>query len=428
MKNNRTEDLYTEFLMSLPSFTKDMGLDGMYALLKELGNFHNNLRVIHIAGTNGKGSSATMISSIYTKAGYTVGTFISPYFSDIRECIHLNTTIIPIELMNEATLRVKIAYQSLSDKKIPLPTHYECITIVALLTMHLSSVDICVIEALMGGRNDATNIFSSPLVTLITAISLDHTEYLGDTLEAIAHHKAGIIKENCPVIINKNSDLVLGVIENEAVLKHGTITYSWNTQTLTTLEFASSLTLKGTHQYENLLGVLCVINQLRNLFPVEAIAIKLGLESVVHPCRIEHLTYKNLSFILDGSHNVQGIESLVSYIKQNYTNTKITLIFGILKDKDWTHIAHLIYPIAQQVILINPQSPRALESETFFNALSSENQSISILAKTMEEALQIAIGCAEKNADINKAQAKPPLIIACGSFSISFPLRHLISQ
>jgi len=428
MKNNRNEDLYTEFLMSLPSFSKDMGLEGIRTLLNELGNFHHKLRVIHIAGTNGKGSSATMLSSIYSNAGYSVGTFISPYFSDIRECILINTTMIPIELMNDATFQVKEAYHTLTAQRLPLPTHYECITVVALLSMHLSSVEICIIETLMGGRNDATNIFSSPMATLITAISLDHTEYLGDTIDSIAQHKAGIIKEHCPIVINKNSDSVLAIIQSEAQTKHANITYSWNTQNQATQDYASFLALKGTHQYENLLGVLCVIDILKNILPVDSFAVTLGLKSVLHPCRIEHLTYSHLPFILDGSHNVQGIEALVSYIKCNYSDTYITLIFGVLKDKDWKQITHLIYPIAQHVILINPQNPRALDSITFFDSLTSEDQSKSILAKTMEDALSLAIQYAQKDANINKAQAKPSLIIACGSFSISFPIRNLISQ
>lgn len=427
MEHQEIKDLYSDFLMGIPGFTKDMGLTGILALLNALNNFHKELRVIHIAGTNGKGSSAIMLSSIYQQANYQVATFTSPYFSDIRECISINNKVISVQFMNEATSKVKEAYNTLVAEEAPLPTHYECITVVALLSMYIACVDICIIETLMGGLNDATNIFDAPLVSLITSISYDHMEYLGDTLASIATHKAGIIKPHCPIILNRNPDEVITICTSKANQLGSPFIYSWDKQNKETAQYFSYLSLLGDHQYENLLGVLSVIELLSDQFIVDQGAISIGLSKVIHPCRIEKQTYKNLPFILDGSHNVDGIKALISYITKNHSTDNITLIFGILRDKDFQTITSLLFPLAKKVILVTPESTRALDATELYNVLPQKLQDKSVIATDMEDALLRAI-CLSNNEDPhkNKTQAIQSLVIACGSFTVCYPIRYLI--
>jgi dihydrofolate synthase / folylpolyglutamate synthase len=430
---------YSDFLMGLPSFGKDMGLSGILGLLNELGNFHKTLKIIHIAGTNGKGSSAAMLSSIYTQANFRVGMFTSPYFFDIRECISINNSMISIEAMNTATSQVQLAYKKLIAKNSPSPTHYECITVVALLSMYLADLDLCIIETLMGGRNDATNVFEAPLVSLITSISYDHMEYLGNTLSSIASHKAGIIKPNCPVILNRNPSDVLAIMSIYADRMKSPLIYSWDYRTPESENYLSYLSLLGEHQYENLLGVLCVINHLSSLFYVSTNALCSGLSTVNHPCRIERLTYKGKPFVLDGSHNTDGVMALVNYVKKYHPNTTITVILGILQDKEIEKIVSLIYPISTLVILVTPESPRALLAEALYASLSSEYKYKSLVASSMKDALTKALqmNSAESISSIKspssnsklyetKRKQEQSLILACGSFSVSFPLRQLL--
>lgn len=418
---------YYEFLSALPSFSEKMNQDGIFALLNELGNFHDSLNVIHVAGTNGKGSTVAMLSSIYHKAGYTVGSFVSPYFSDIRECIYLNTHMVSIPEMNLAAKQVSDAYDRLRLKSDFLPTHYECITVVALLIMKRNNVDLCFVEALMGGKNDATNIFNAPLLTIITSISYDHTEFLGSTLTSIAEHKAGIIKKNTPLILNKNSKEVIETIAHIANQHNAPLLLSWNTQTELTQHFFTSLSLRGKHQYENLLGVLAAINTLSKCYNVTQSNIIDGLSCVIHPCRLEQLSINGKLFLLDGSHNLQGIEALSEYINTYLTDYNLIFIFGILRDKDIDSILPIIASLSDKLILVTPQSPRALASTEVFDKLDAQSSKKAVISTTIEEALNTAadiVFTEKESQNCNKKQAT--CIVACGSFTVSFPVRNLL--
>lgn len=423
MDINYKDCSYTKFLSSIPPFYKEMTLDGIKALLHQLGDFHETLKVIHVAGTNGKGSSVKMLSSIYKHAGFKVGTFTSPYIEDYRECIHIDNQIIDKSLMNIATHKVSKAYQQLKDNQSPLPTHYECITVVSLLAMYLEKVDIAIVEVLMGGLNDATNIFSAPLVTLITSISLDHTEYLGDTIELITAQKAGIIKAGKPVIFNKNSDAAKEVVK--ATASNNSSPFYTSDEYVNTYytkdrldEYSTHLVLNGTHQLDNLNGVLSTIHLLDTIYRVKPKHIIAGLETVNHPCRIEELSHEDLDFIIDGSHNEDGIKALINYIKENHPTIKPVFILGILKDKNLQMIEQHIYSIASEVILTQPVSPRSFVIDDFYNRLSPTRQHITRIIPQLEQVYTHIID--------NKKQATNKLFIACGSLYIAYPFRELL--
>lgn len=437
MKSTENTQFYKDFFMSIPSFSDTMNLDGIFALLEDLKDFHKDLNIIHIAGTNGKGSTAAMLSSVYMHAGYKVGTFTSPYFSDIRECISIDTAMITSEAINRAAYRIKESYERLKTAERPLPTHYECITVAALLCMHACKVDLCVIETLMGGKDDATNIFEKPLLSIITAISFDHTEFLGTTLESISAHKAGIIKPNCPVILNKNPDSVLNVLKQTALEKGSKYVESWNLQSKRTDTLFQDLALEGRHQYENLLGVVAAIDLLSPRFPVAPNALIEGLKKVVHPCRLEWIHSNNCSILLDGSHNLQGIQALYNYVCELTDYKRPTVIFGILKDKDIASILPIIVSMATNLILVTPESPRGMAASELFERLTPEQKKTAVIANSMKHALDIAtqkyVSEAFESATQNdmpgiltgkKKQA--PFIVACGSFTVSFPIRNLL--
>ncbi len=159
--DDQTTMNYITFLDSIPPFSDKMDLIGMHNMLNLLDNFHETLCVIHIAGTNGKGSCASMLASIYGASGYHVGAYLSPYIDDYRECIHINGSLVSIDIMNAATQVIQKAYHSLRQNNLQLPTQYECLTCIALYAMHLEHVDLAIIETLMGGRDDATNVFQA---------------------------------------------------------------------------------------------------------------------------------------------------------------------------------------------------------------------------------------------------------------------------
>jgi len=425
MKTEFQDYAYTKFLNSITPFSKEMTLDGIKALLHQLGDFHETLKIIHIAGTNGKGSCVKMLSSIYKNAGYKTGTFTSPYIVDYRECIHIDDNMIDNALMNIASLKVSKAYQQLVSNKLPLPTHYECITVVALLSLYLEKVDLAIVEVLMGGLNDATNVFSSPLLTLITSISLDHTEYLGDTVELIAAQKAGIIKQNCPIVLNKNIPSVESVVKDIADKYCAPL---YNSETFVNKIYSSHelndyfnhLSLKGNHQKDNLHGVLTTISALEDYYTVKAKHIISGLEAVIHPCRIESITHDSINFIIDGSHNEGGIIALVNYIKKYYSAKKLVFILGMLKDKDQKMIQKHIYSIANQVILTTPNNVRKYDPNNFYTNLNNSQQEITTIIPIIDDVYSHIL--------VNKKQATNTLFIACGSLYVSFPFRQLLTE
>lgn len=426
MKSNYKNQPYYTFLSSVPPFRDIMGHDGIKALLHELGDFHLHLKVIHLAGTNGKGSSAKMLSSIYHSSGLKTGTFTSPYINDYRECISIDEKMIDIPFMNFVVLKVEKAYQSLINKYFPLPTHYECITVCALLAMYLEKIDICIIETLMGGLNDATNIIDHPLISLITSISYDHTEYLGTSLREIATHKAGIIKANRPVVVNKQSDEAFKVLFDTANRLNSPFYSSQKYATTLYKEelssFYKSMKLKGCHQKDNLYGVLSVIHLLQNKFPVDNETVLNGLTTVNHPCRIETITLKELPFIFDGAHNLEGITALVNYIKTEYPDYKTTFILGMLNDKEHFKIAELIFPLAHQVILSKPKSPRTFEPKEFYDKLEKDFQRKVVFSKSREELADELLSVSKEK------QTAKTLFVVCGSLYLCTPVKELLLE
>ncbi len=359
--NQHTLPSYAIFLNHVPPFTEKMERTGMLNLLHALGNFHEHLAVIHIAGTNGKGSSSYMLDTIYRGHGYTVGMFISPYIDDYRECIYINGQQISITAMNTATETVEKAYLHLKKEHKQLPTQYECLTCIGLYAMYTEKVDLAIVETLMGGRDDATNVFSKILAALITSIGYDHTEFLGNSLIEIASHKSGIAKSNSPIFVNSNPDEVIDTIQKYANSIQASFHVSdhYLSQKNININNYLPLPLNGQHQIQNFSGVLSVLNHLSPLYPIDFHRIPSLLSRLQPPCRIETFSINGHNITLDGSHNNEGLMALSHYLEKETTATPIILVFGSLKNKKNTLALEHLMSLSTEVIFTTAKSPRA---------------------------------------------------------------------
>ena len=333
-----------EKLTSPKIFKIDLSLDRMYSALKKLGNPQDNLKYIHVAGTNGKGSTCAMLASILQEAGYKVGLYTSPHIFEYTERIKINGT--EIEKQDFANLIGEVL-----DLEINL-TEFEILTLVMFLYFSRKNVEIVVLETGMGGRFDATNVIKENLCAIITQIDLDHTERLGKTRDEIAFEKAGIIKPNCPVITSMGYE----EIRDRADELDSMLLF---TSPFVPQEFVEALSLKGLHQIENLALVMTAINYLFK--DIDENTIKEGLKKVKNPCRFEFFEDKNL--IIDASHNPNGIKALRENLDFYFPNQKRRFIFGCLKNKDYSNMMEILFEDGDEVYLNEFDYPNACSFE-----------------------------------------------------------------
>ncbi|ANU16927.1 bifunctional folylpolyglutamate synthase/dihydrofolate synthase [Planococcus maritimus] len=331
------------------------GLEAMESALAELGHPHHGLPFIHIAGTNGKGSTAAFISSILMAHGKRVGNFFSPAIEDVHDQIQINRQ--PV-----GEKEFDVAMKQLAAVKTPL-TDFELLTVAAILMLKEQSPDYIIMEAGMGGRFDSTNIIE-PLVSIITSISKEHTAFLGDTIEEIAWHKAGIIKQGKPVVIGE-----LPESAHEQVKK---IAEDKNALVFTVQPYKGSLTLKGAHQEVNASLAWTAVKQLLGESFIEEKAVS-GLAQAAIPFRFEEV-YPGVIF--DGAHNEASINALVETIKENYPNKKIHIVMGLIQGKDYLSILKSLENIAIRFTFIDFKDERAMPAKILFSENISKIKTI----------------------------------------------------
>ena len=409
------------------------GLDAIEGLLEELGHPEDNLKIVHIAGTNGKGSIFAYLSSISIAAGFKVGRYISPTISCYEERFQINGEYITKDKLARLYNIVEEAMKREEEKTGLKPTLFEVETAISFLYFKEEKVDYALIEVGMGGRMDATNVIRHPELTVISSISYDHQAFLGDTLEEIAWQKAGIIKESCPVVLSENSDEVCKVIEQEATKKkvkcieikptdyevlsetpYGS-TFLWKEQRYETK-------LPGRHQVSNAVTALAASEYLfRKDYEKnnarKAIAKKLdemnvksaqqgGIIRTCWPGRLEVLKKEPL-FYRDGAHNPDGAKKLAAFLQKYFTNKKIIYIMGVLKDKEYKKMLRYLMPMAKEVYVFKPNNERGLSAQ--------------ILADTIKEVGDVSVTIeSDVNAAVFRAldTAKPDdVLVACGSLS-----------
>ncbi len=373
---NYTEAL--EYIHSISWTFCKPGLERIEKLCEALGNPQKKLKFVHVAGTNGKGSFCSMLSSIIVAEGYKVGLYTSPYIKVFNERMRINGENIPDEKLAELTERVKPIADAMTDR----PTEFELITAIAFLYFAEEECEIVVLEAGMGGRLDSTNIIDTPALSVITGISLDHTAFLGDTVEKIAAEKAGIIKEGIPVLFGGENESAAAVI-SERAQEMKTVLHIPDYKKIENL----SSSLRGTHfEYKgravklNLLGLYQPRNASLVLEAVELLrksgmsisdaSVDEGFENARWPARFEIINHLPL-MIFDGAHNPEGIASAVESIKYYFDKEKVIVVSGVLRDKDYNYIATRLSEIASAAYTITPDNKRALPGEEFAALLST---------------------------------------------------------
>lgn len=352
------------------------GLERVSELLELLGDPHKQLKFIHIAGTNGKGSCAAMTAAIMKACGYRTGLFISPYLFRFNERMQINGREIEDDVLADIVTRI----QPYADKMEQHPTEFEMMTAAAMLWYAEEKCDIVVLEVGLGGRLDATNVIDCPECAVIMNIGLDHTAYLGDTVELIAAEKGGIIKQGADVVLYDQSRSVENVIRgicDERGAKLHTADFSKIVPEFDSLEgqvFSYknepyALPLLGANQLRNAATVLEIVSVLRNKgWAMDQSDVEHGLYSVSWPGRFEVLSDEPY-FIADGGHNPQCAESVAENIKKYFPDTRRVFLVGILADKDFEDVMDILAEVADEFICVTPNSPRALAADALAEAL-----------------------------------------------------------
>lgn len=346
------------------------GLGRTQALLEKMGNPEKKLKFVHIAGTNGKGSTAAMTASILQKAGYRTGLYTSPYIYRFNERMQVNG-----EQIDDGELAAITEYvKPLADSMEESPTEFELVCCIAFEYFLRQKCDIVVLEVGMGGALDSTNVIETPEVAVITNIGLDHTEVLGDTVEKIAATKAGIFKENGHAVIYRSTPSVEAVFENVCAEKNITLHKAdFDSLTLKSHDLFGqvfdcgnrkdlALPLLGDHQLHNASVVLSVADALiAQGWNITEENIREGIRDVSWPGRFDIVSRDPL-FIIDGGHNPQCIEALVKNIQDYLRDKNVIALTGVLADKDYGEMYRPAMPLIDQFVCVTPPNPRKLEA------------------------------------------------------------------
>ncbi len=378
------------------------GLARMDALLQSMGSPQETLQFIHVAGTNGKGSVCSMLSSVLIKAGYKVGLYTSPFVNCFNERIQVNGVYITDEEVVSLTQEVRTH----ADKLPEHPTEFELVTALGLLFFAKEKCDVVVLEVGLGGRLDATNIIAPPKLSVITTIGFDHTAELGNELEQIAAEKAGIIKQGSIVVSAPQKQAAASVLKErcEALsvplftteIEHLTrLSSDIHGQRFCWKEQEFCIQLVGEYQLENAAVALTAIECLKNQnYNINDTAIKEGLLAASWPARLELLSEKPV-FFLDGGHNLQGAEVLAQSLQALYPGRKWHFVMGVMRDKDWRGMLQHVLPLAERVFCVASDRMRALPADELAQGIENwqkqlPTQACSSIVQGIESAIASA--------------------------------------
>ena len=402
------------------------GLERISGMMEQLGNVQEDLKFIHIAGTNGKGSVSAMLSSVLTAAGYRTGLFISPYIMRFNERMQVNGVPISDEELAEIVTEVQPVAESMAER----PTEFEIITAAAFLWFARQKCDIVVLETGLGGRLDATNLISKNVCAVITNLGMDHMEYLGNTLGEIAGEKCGILKPGCPVVAYRSAPEAMKVIRARAKElecpvrtadfgKIKALSADLQGQTFQYKQFPElTVHLLGAHQLKNAAVALETISVLRKAgweIPDEAVVH--GMDATRWPGRFEVLQ-DNPLVIVDGAHNPQGVESLIAAVKEYLPGQHIVCVTGVLADKDWKPMMDRLKTVVSDFVAVTPDSPRALGNVRLARYLTDREHWVSV-ADDVEKGLTGAL---------ERAKATGGMVLACGSLYMAADVRRFFGR
>ena len=412
--------------------TVSLGLERTRELLHALGDPQDRLRFVHVAGTNGKGSTCALCASILEQAGYRVGLFTSPALYRFEDRLRMNGSIITLDELRDITLRVKDAAEAMDEH----PTEFELLTAVAFCYFERSACDIVVMEVGLGGRLDSTNVIETAEASVITPISFDHCALLGSTLVEIAGEKAGIIKRGVPVVSAPQEPEVRAVIEAAAANAQSMLVEVALAQLEGTNERFSyrertdlSVGLAGPFQLVNAATALDTIDLLKSRgWSVSEEAIREGLRAASWPGRFEIVCEEPL-ILFDGGHNVSGMDALAQALNDRYPSHVRIVLTGVLADKDHEAMAKRLVSFADEVITITPSNPRALPALDYARELQ-ELEGDDVRAHSIVAASDIVSGvrCALERYHASRAAHDSPLICVCGSLYLLGSVMEVLRQ
>ena len=411
-----------------------VGLENMSKLLELLGSPQDKLNIIHVAGTNGKGSTCSFITSILKECGYKVGLYTSPYLETFTERIRINGENIPEEDVARIVTLIREKIEQMVSEGYSYPTEFEIVTTMAFYYYCEQDVDFVALEVGLGGRYDATNIIKKSDVSVITSISLDHVGILGDTVAKIAYEKGGIIKENGVAVVYDQSDEAKNVIKDICKEKNAKyIEVKFDDINVKQSDINSQvydcsimgqryedleIQLIGDHQINNsmlALSAIEVLKELKNLNLNEK-DIRKGLLNTRWPGRIEKIMDKP-TFIIDGAHNEDGARSLAKAIEKNFNGKKATLLIGMLEDKDIDGVLEILMPYFNKVITTTPDNDRAINCETLKEKISKYVDDV-VAISNIEDAVNYTLRNAKED----------DVIISAGSLYMIGTVRTILNE
>ncbi len=425
---NYTEAL--DYLHGLAVFGARFGLETTRRMAAGLSNPQERLRFIHVAGTNGKGSTCAMLESVYRAAGFRVGLFTSPHLVSFRERIQVGRELISeadvARLVEEVISSQYLAIRQPDGGGAPLdtqsritncspapPTLFEFVTVMALRYFAEQKCDVVIWETGLGGRLDATNIVT-PLASVITNIALDHQQWLGDTLAKIAAEKAGIIKRGVPVLTAADAADAVAVIRAEAERSGAPFTLvAGELQPGAETGAPVALSLRGAHQRRNAALAVAVVQALQDPLPVSAAALRQGLESVRWAGRLQMEQVGGRTFLLDGAHNADGVRALVAALRSEFRDGPFALVLGMLGDKDCELMCHTLAPLAGRIAAVRVNSSRSLEPTALAEFCRQANPTVVV---TTHDSVTSALAT---------LQAEPQVVIAGSLYLIGEALERL---
>ena len=378
-----------EYLDQVSKGGSVLGLDNMRELLKRLENPQDSLKFVHISGTNGKGSVLAYVSAVFKEAGYRTGRYISPTLFSYREKIQVNESFIGREDLARLTEEVKKAAEEMQNSGKGFPTIFEIETALAFLYFAEQKCDIVILETGLGGALDATNVITTSVMEVITSISMDHMEFLGDTLGKITLQKAGIIKPHTSVVsavqdmeamevirdVCRKKECVFDTVNQEQIKD---ISYGYEGQSFSYKDWKNiKISLMGSYQIKNAALALEAIEALRKLgYELNDKAVYQGMKTAVWKGRFTVIS-KEPFIIMDGAHNQAAAEELVRSLKLYYPGKKFYYIFGMFRDKDYHQVIRLTAPLAEHIVTVEtPENPRALPAEELKKAVAEVNPSV----------------------------------------------------
>ena len=407
-------------------FGSKPGLDNIVRLCALLGNPQDNLKFVHVAGTNGKGSTCVMIASILKAAGYNTGLYLSPHIKDYRDSFYINGSIISESDFAEIVSVVYAQSRLMEDEGL-FATEFEILTACVFLWFSRKRCDVVVLETGMGGRLDATNVIKTPLVSVLTAISLDHTRFLGDTIEDITKEKCGIIKPGGTTVCypvqeevswhvikkaaaEKDNVLVVPDIKVLHIMSAGLdgVWFSYN-------GLKAHVALGGNHQALNAVTAVETVRVLQRDygFKLSGDDIRDGLLKAYLPARQEVIRQSPL-ILLDGAHNLQGIRALADTLS-SMEKQPVAVIMGMLADKQYKECIALMAAQCDRFIAVRPDNPRALDAETVGDIAQAHCDNV-MAYDDMQKAVDDAIGfCGRDGA-----------VIICGSLYMTHHMRNAV--